>query len=103
VSNLVKLEADAEAKRLRLEETLRSLEKRATFLGVVDEAIALSGAPRSGEVADVLRRNPVLAIGLALCLGLIALEVRKSRRQGAIGRRNRHGVAQPRNALTPIP
>jgi len=101
VSNLVKLEADAETKRLRLEETLRSLEKRATFLGVVDEAIALSGAPRSGEVADVLRRNPVLAIGLALCLGLIAIEVRRSRT--AIGRRNRHGVAQPRNALAPIP
>jgi hypothetical protein len=81
VTEIAKLEADANAKRSRLEHTLRTLEKRATILGLVDDIVARSGAPTSAEIVQTLRRNPVLAAGLALCIGLIAIEAMRARKR----------------------
>jgi hypothetical protein len=104
VTRLAQLEADAEAKRSRLEHTLRNLGKRATVLGLVDDLIARSGAPTSDEVAEALRRNLLLAIGLAFCAGLLAVEVRRARRLRPVKSRERRDVAQAHHtALSPIP
>lgn len=99
MSNLTQLEAEAEAKRLRLERTLGRLEQRASFESLVDEVIARSGAPTPNEVADVLRRNPALAAGLALCVGLIAWEVVKARKR-RVARQARHGLTSARDRLS---
>jgi hypothetical protein len=94
VNTLAALEADADAKRLQLEETLRNLEKRATLLGLADDIIARAGAPTSGEIIEALRRKPVLALGLALCVGLLALEVGKTRRYRQLRNRGPREVAR---------
>jgi hypothetical protein len=102
VTNLAKLEADADAKRSRLENTLRSLEERATFPGLVDNVIARIGAPTSAEVAEALRRNPLLAAGLALCAGLIAIEVVRARRAKPIRSRSRQTITPAAHRLSPM-
>ena len=81
MSSLPELEARAEEKRRRLDRTLDRLEERATLSGLADDIIARSGgAPRPSEIMDALRRNPFLAIGLAVCAGLLVVEISRARR-----------------------
>jgi hypothetical protein len=95
MSDLARLEAAAEEKRARLTRTLRNIEKRTTFLGLADEVIARSGgAPDSGEIIAALRRNPILAAGLALCAGLLIIEVNRIRKQRVINGRGRLSFAR---------
>ena len=95
MSDLAELEARAEEKRKRLNRTLDKLESRATLLGLADDVIARSGgAPRANEIMDALRRNPLLAIGLAVCAGLLIVEVNKVRRARILNDRS--------NAVPPI-
>ena len=78
MSDLARLEAAAAEKRARLARTLRNIEKRTTLLGLADDVIARNGgAPASGEIVEALRRNPILAAGLALCAGLLIIEVNR--------------------------
>jgi hypothetical protein len=93
MTDLAQLEATADEKRLRLTRTLRSIEKRATLSGLADSVIARTGgAPRSGEIVEALRRNPILAVGLALCAGLLVFEVSKVRKLRMLNGRHRHTV-----------
>jgi hypothetical protein len=103
VTDIAKLEADANAKRSRLEHTLRTLEERATVLGLVDDIIARSGAPTSAEIIQTLRRNPLLVAGLALCVGLIAIEAMRARKRLSLNDRHRPGSSQARGSITSSP
>jgi hypothetical protein len=101
VSKIATLEADADAKRSRLEHTLRRIEKQATVLRLVDDVIARNGAPNSSEIAQALRRNPLLAASLVLLVGLIALEVTRARKVRSINRRDGQSVVPARKIPTP--
>jgi hypothetical protein len=90
VTELTELQAKADEKRARLGRTLRNLEKRATLLGLADDIIARAGgAPRSSEIGEALRRNPILAVGVALCAGLLIVEVNKVRKSRMLNDRGR--------------
>jgi hypothetical protein len=93
MTDLAELEAVADEKRLQLGRTLRSLEKRATLLGLADDIIARTGgAPNSGDIIAALQRNPILAVGLALCAGLLVIEVSKVQKLRMLNGRHRHTV-----------
>jgi hypothetical protein len=101
VTDLARLQAQADEKRARLARTLRSLEKRATFFGLVDDVIVhTGGAPRADDLIAALRRNPFLAIGLAVCTGLLVLEVNKVRKHRRINGRGR-SPGRTAHLLTP--
>jgi hypothetical protein len=101
VTNLAMLEARAEEKRQRLNRTLHSLESRATVLGLADDIIARAGgAPRASEIVAALRRNPLLAIGLVVCAGMLVVEVSKSRKNRILnGRARSSAVRRPLTTL----
>jgi len=81
VSGLPELEARAEEKRRRLDRTLDRLEERATLSGLADDILARSGGlPQPREIMEALRRNPFVAIGLAVCAGLLVIEINRARR-----------------------
>jgi hypothetical protein len=95
------LEADAETRRSRFENTIKRLEEKTKPRSLNNTAIANVGAPTSREVAEALRRNPMLAAVLALCVGAIAVEVIRVRKQRTILVGRRASVAPDRNRLTP--
>ncbi len=94
------LEADAETKRSRFENTIKRLEEKTKPRSLINTAIAKVGAPTSREVAEALRRNPMLAAVLALCIGAIAVEVIRVRKQRTILEGRHASVAPDRNRLT---
>jgi len=100
LSKLAMLEAEAEARRSRFESTMRRLEEKTKPRSLIDTAIATVGAPTSREVVEVLRRNPMLAAVLALCIGAIAVEVIRVRKQRTILEDRHASVAPDRNRLT---
>src|SRR4051812_44832186 len=79
MNKVARLEAEANAKRSRLEATLRRLEERTTLLGLVEDVAERAGALSPSEIAAALRRNPLLAAGLVLCIGLLAIDVSRMR------------------------
>lgn len=94
------LEAEAEARRSRFESTMRRLEQKTHPRSLIDTVIARVGAPTSREIAEVLRRNPMLAAVLALCVGAIAIEVIRVRKQRTILDGGHASVAPHRSRLT---
>ena len=91
MTELARLQAKADEKRDRLGRTLRTLEERATLLGLADDMHRPRRRRRRTPMTfvEALRRNPFLAAGLAICAGLLVLEVNQSRqtdrRIGAAG------------------
>jgi hypothetical protein len=103
VSDVAKLKAEADAKRSRLEHTLHAIEGRATVLRLVNDVIARNYPPSSSEITEALRRNPLLAAGLALLVGVLAYEVNRGRKFQAIKKRHGRSVLAGRKIPTPSP
>jgi len=99
LSKLATLEAEAEARRSRFENTLRRLEEKATPKNLIRSVSAKVGAPTASEVTEALRQNPILAAVLALCVGAIAIEVVRVRNQRTILNGNRGSAAPDRTRL----
>jgi hypothetical protein len=78
MTDLAELQTVAGEKSFQFGRTLRKIEKRMTLFGLADSVIARTGgAPRSREIVEMLRRNSILVMGLALCAGFLVIEIRK--------------------------
>jgi len=80
MNEIAKLQAKADESRDRFRRTLRALEERSTLMGLADDMLArVGGAPHPNEILEALRRKPLLAVALAVCGGLLVMEVNQLR------------------------
>ena len=101
MNEIAKLQAKADESRERFRRTLRTLEERSTLLGLADDMLARVGAaPHSNEILEALRRKPLLAVALAVCGGLLVMEVHQVR-QTRLPDSRRRKIARSTALLNP--